>query len=76
MALAYIWAFRGTGPAGWMIAALNLVMLASVPFFGGHYLMDMISGAATMLLALGLIRGVPALWKKPVRIPQTAAAGA
>ncbi len=76
MALAYIWAFRGTGPAGWMIAALNLVMLASVPFFGGHYLMDMIAGAATMLLALGLIRGVPALWKKPSRIAQPVPANA
>jgi membrane-associated phospholipid phosphatase len=72
MALAYIWAFRGTGIIGWGIAALNLVMLASVPFFGGHYLMDMIAGAATMLIALGLIRGAPALWKKPQAVPATA----
>jgi hypothetical protein len=47
-------------------------MLASVPFFGGHYLMDMIAGAATMLIALGLIRGAPALWKKPQAVPATA----
>jgi len=72
MALAYIWAFRGTGIIGWGIAALNLVMLASVPFFGGHYLMDMIAGAATMLIALGLIRGAPVLWKKPQALPATA----
>ena len=57
MALAYAYAFRKTGIIGWAIAGLNLVMLAAVPWFGGHYLVDMIAGAATMLLALGLIIG-------------------
>ena len=74
MALAYMWAVRGTGVIGWGIVALNLVMLVSVPFFGGHYLMDMIAGGATMLLALGLIRGAPALWKKPVQVSEPATA--
>lgn len=58
MALGYAWGFRRTGPAGWAIAALNLVMLLSVPFFGGHYLVDMIAGATAMLMALALIHGV------------------
>jgi hypothetical protein len=55
MALAYVWAFRSTGIIGWGIAALNLAMLAAIPWYGGHYLMDMIAGAAAMLLALALV---------------------
>ncbi len=62
MALAYVWAFRGTGPAGWAMAGVNLVMLLAVPFFGGHYLMDMIAGAATMLLSLAMVKYAPGLW--------------
>jgi len=56
MAFAYIWGFRRTGPIGWAIAALNLVMLISIPFFGGHYLVDMIAGGGVMLLSLVLTR--------------------
>ena len=62
MALAYAWAFRGTGPAGWAMAGLNLVMLFAIPFFGGHYLMDTIAGAATMLLSLAMVKYAPVLW--------------
>jgi len=69
MALAYVWAFRGTGPIGWGISALNIVMLAAIPFVGGHYVMDMIAGAATMLLSLGIVKAAPALWKKPEAVP-------
>jgi membrane-associated phospholipid phosphatase len=55
MALAYVWAFRKTGAIGWVIAALNLVMVAAVPWYGGHYLVDMIAGAATLLLSVALV---------------------
>jgi hypothetical protein len=55
MALAYPYAFRGTGPVGRAVIALNLVMLVSVPFFGGHYLVDMIAGAALLLAAVGIV---------------------
>ena len=54
--------FRGTGPAGWAMAGLNLVMLFAIPFFGGHYLMDMIAGAATMPLSLAMVKYGPVLW--------------
>jgi hypothetical protein len=57
MALAYVWGFRKTGAIGWGIAALNLAMLAAIPWYGGHYLVDMIAGAATMLLALAVVNG-------------------
>jgi len=30
-------------------------MLISIPFFGGHYLVDMIAGAGVMLLSLLLV---------------------
>lgn len=56
MALAYVWGFRRTGPIGWAIVALNLVMLISIPHFGGHYLVDMIAGAGVMLVSLALTR--------------------
>jgi hypothetical protein len=56
MALAYVWGFRRTGPIGWAIVALNLAMLAAIPYFGGHYLVDMMAGAGVMLVSLVLTR--------------------
>jgi hypothetical protein len=56
MALAYVWGFRRTGAIGWAITALNLVMLISIPYFGGHYLVDMIAGAGVMLVSLAATR--------------------
>jgi membrane-associated phospholipid phosphatase len=37
-----------------------------VPWIGGHYLIDMIAGAATMLLALAMVKVAPRLWRKIV----------
>jgi hypothetical protein len=79
MALTYVWAFRKCGPIAWGIGALNAVMLCSVPFFGGHYLVDMIAGAAAMLLALALVKTAPVLWQKlsaASASPESAAASA
>ena len=60
MALAYCWAFRKTGDrSASAITALNIVMLCAVPFFGGHYLVDMIAGAAAMLLSLAMLKTAP-----------------
>jgi hypothetical protein len=64
MALAYVWAFRKTGIIGAGVAILNLVMLCAVPYFGGHYLVDMFAGAAAMLLALAMVKTAPALWAR------------
>jgi membrane-associated phospholipid phosphatase len=56
MALAYAWSVRRTGLVGYALAAINFVMLFSIPYFGGHYLIDMIAGAVTVLVALGIVK--------------------
>jgi hypothetical protein len=72
MALAYLWGFRNTGPIGWIIAALNLLMLCAIPWYGGHYLIDIIAGAGVMLTSLAIVR---IAFRKPlVSFPQAMAA--
>lgn len=56
MALAYAYGFRRAGIIGWIAIAFNAVMLCSVPYFGGHYLVDMIAGAGVFALSLGIVR--------------------
>ncbi len=77
MALTYCWAFRKTGIISAAITALNIIMLCAVPFFGGHYLVDMVAGAAAMLLALAILKAAPLLIRKPIAAsasPESAAA--
>jgi len=71
MALAYAWGFRNTGAIGWLIAALNFLMLCAIPWYGGHYLIDMIAGAGVMLASLAIVR---ALGRRPLMaLPEAAA---
>jgi PAP2 superfamily len=56
LALACPYALRRTGPIFWIFAVLDLLMLFSIPFIGGHYLTDMIAGAVVMLAALGIVK--------------------
>ena len=60
MALLYIYAFRRTGAIGWMFAALNVVMLLAIPFFGGHYVVDMLAGGAVALASFAIVKVWPA----------------
>ena len=55
MALAYAYGFRGAGVIGWIAIAFNALMLCSVPYFGGHYLVDMIAGGAVFALSLTIV---------------------
>ncbi|HTT98336.1 MAG TPA: phosphatase PAP2 family protein [Rhizomicrobium sp.] len=64
MALGYTYGLRKTGIIGYGIAALNAVMLFTVPFIGGHYLIDMIAGAATLIFAVMLVKLAPMLWRR------------
>lgn len=59
LALAYAYGFRKTGIIGHVIAALNALMLLTVPFIGGHYLIDMIAGAAVMIVSLMVVKAAP-----------------
>lgn len=56
LALSYAWCLRRTGIVGYLAAAINFVMLFSIPFFGGHYLVDLIAGGCVMLLSLGIVK--------------------
>lgn len=52
LAVLFTYAYWGAGMVGWSIAALNLVMLLSIPPIGGHYLSDMIAGGVIAVLAI------------------------
>lgn len=59
MALLYMYAFSRTGVIGWSVGLLNVVMLPAIPFFGGHYLVDMFAGAAVAGVSLALVKAWP-----------------
>jgi PAP2 superfamily len=47
-----VYAVRHSLPALFGIAAVNLLMLVSIPTFGGHYLTDMIGGAIVAIASI------------------------
>ena len=51
IALGYAYSLRRTGIIGYTLATANIIMLLGVPFLGGHYVIDMIAGAAVFGLA-------------------------
>lgn len=61
MALLYIYGFWRAGPIGWMVAVLNIVMMPAIPFFGGHYLVDMLAGGAVALVSVAIVKSWPAI---------------
>jgi len=56
MALLYIYGFSRAGAIGLGIGILNILMLVAIPFFGGHYLMDMVGGAGVTILSITVVR--------------------
>jgi hypothetical protein len=52
LAVLFTYAFRRTGPVGWAVAGLNVLMLPAIPPIGGHYLSDMIVGGAIAVLCI------------------------
>lgn len=58
LALAYTYGFRRAGAVGYIIGTVNVVMLFAIPFAGGHYLSDMLGGAAVMLASLAIVRAL------------------
>ncbi|MCK1549559.1 phosphatase PAP2 family protein [Bradyrhizobium sp. 177] len=61
LAVLFTYAFRGTGLLGYGIATLNLAMLLSIPPIGGHYLVDVLAGAALALGAIAVQRATQQL---------------
>lgn len=61
LALLFIYAYRGMGAVGWVVAGLNALMLLSIPSIGGHYLVDMIVGSMIAGLCILAFRVAPRL---------------
>ncbi len=55
LAILFVYAHRGLRWSLPMIGAANAVMLVSIPSEGGHYLTDMLGGAAVALGSIGLV---------------------
>ena len=55
LALTCPWALRRSGALFRIFIGLNGLMLFTIPFFGGHYLTDMIAGAGVFAVALGIV---------------------
>ena len=76
LAVIFTYAHRGIRWSFPPVAALNGVMLRSIPSEGGHYLVDMIAGGAVALVAIGLVRAVLARTESaPLHGPERAATG-
>jgi hypothetical protein len=57
-----VYAVRHSVPAMFGVGAINLLMLVSIPTFGGHYLTDMIGGAVVAIASVLCIRSRFAAW--------------
>ena len=55
MALLYMYGFSRAGAIGRLVIALNILMLPAIPFFGGHYLVDMFAGTAVAFASLAIV---------------------
>ena len=51
ISLILVWVTRGIAPLFWPALALNAGVLVAIPTEGGHYLVDMLAGAAITALA-------------------------
>jgi len=58
LALLVIYVMRGTGFIFYLFAAWNLIMLVSIPPIGGHYLVDIVGGAAVLGIAIVTRRSI------------------
>lgn len=55
LAMICAWGFWTVRCARWPMAALSAVIIASTPSIGGHYLIDVIGGAALTVVAILLV---------------------
>jgi hypothetical protein len=50
------WGFRRVPLVGWAFVALNAAMLATIPFVGSHYFVDILGGVVVAVLAIAMTR--------------------
>jgi hypothetical protein len=56
LALTIPYALRRHGAIFWLFALADGLMLLTVPFFGGHYLVDVFGGVAVFATALAIVK--------------------
>lgn len=65
-AIIAVYSVRRCGPALLVIGFVNLLLVASIPICGGHYLTDMIGGAAVAIVSITVVRAAERWRRKPV----------
>ena len=50
------WGFRRVPVIGWAFVVLDALMLATIPFVGSHYFVDVLGGVAVAVLAIAMTR--------------------
>ena len=75
LAIVFIYVFRGIPIWFFVSMVLNILMLISTPSHGGHYLVDMIAGAAVAFVTIFLVRQLKRLSDSHVKPFSTALAG-
>jgi hypothetical protein len=58
LALTYGYGFYRAGAFGRAMTVLNILMLASIPFMGGHYLVDVLAGTGVFALSLAAVKAI------------------
>lgn len=61
----YVWVSRRTCWLFWPFLGLNLLLLASAPVFGGHYLVDLIAGLTLIAVTMALLRRYAGFESRP-----------
>jgi len=50
------WSFRRVPLVGWAFVALDALMLATIPFVGSHYFVDVLGGVGVAIVAIAITR--------------------
>jgi membrane-associated phospholipid phosphatase len=61
LALTYGYGFYRAGAFGRAMTVLNILMLVSIPFMGGHYLVDVLAGTGVFAVSLAAVIAISRL---------------
>lgn len=65
-AVCFAYGFRGMGVVGYSMLWLNAFMLAGTPFFGGHYIIDVLAGVFIAFISITIVWACRVDWKTKV----------